>query len=199
MDLTVARNQATKDAKAKSQGKLSQAQRRTLIGAGVVGAAVLAYGTYASIQSGEATRLIEKGKDFFVGKNESAWKLDRSLSDQTMDADTIYSKVVSKINPDYGAPGTKVNCRRATFAYEMRRRGYDVAATRTTDGRGQTMVGMYNAGSKDKSIVPGTRTGMSGRLIKEHITKKVSYLVRLHSSRQTNLDLLQTWLLQMIF
>jgi hypothetical protein len=60
--------------------------------------------------------------------------------------------VVKHINPDYGAIGTKMNCRRATFSYEMRRRGYDVQATRTTNANGQNVMGLLNATSPGKKI-----------------------------------------------
>ena len=44
-----------------------------------------------------------------------------------------------------GKFGTKLNCRRCTFAYELSRRGYDVKATRTMKGTGQTYLGVAKA------------------------------------------------------
>ncbi len=56
-----------------------------------------------------------------------------------------------------------MNCRRCTFAYEMRRRGYDVAATRTTNGRGQTAVGVYNALNTEGDIAKVGKLSMIAR------------------------------------
>lgn len=144
--LAAKRNQALDDAVAKSQGKLTDKQRKIALGAAAVGAIIAGGAVYTSVQSGQARRLMEKGKDYLKtreNKYDPGWKLDRSLSDK-MSSEEIMSKVVSKINPNYGDTGTKVNCRRATLAYEMRRRGYDVKATKTTNGHGQTFLGMRN-------------------------------------------------------
>lgn len=171
MELEDKRDQAVRDAEAKSKGKLSENQRKLVTGAVVVGGILAAYGAYTMVQSGEATRLITKGKDFFKGKDDPGWKFDRSLADKK-DVDTLVKDVVDKVNPDYGMPGTKMNCRRATFAYEMRRRGYDVTATKTSDGRGQTPVGVYNALSKEKDIVPSTPGAMIRKVVSENVQKK---------------------------
>jgi len=77
------------------------------------------------------------------------------------------SSVVSKINPDYGGFGTKQNCRRCTFAYEMRRRGYDVAATKTTDAHGQTLIGLDNAIGPSRK--PDRTTGKVATLAKSGV------------------------------
>jgi len=50
----------------------------------------------------------------------------------------IEKKVVKPINPQYPGFGTTNNCLRATYSYEMRRRGFDVAATKTKLATGQT-------------------------------------------------------------
>lgn len=61
-----------------------------------------------------------------------------------MSADDIMNKVVSRINPDYGGIGTKNNCRRCTYAYEMSRRGFNVKATKSVSATGQNIAGAYN-------------------------------------------------------
>lgn len=137
--------QAQQDAESKRQGKLTSKQKTIIKGAAVVGVTLALATTYSKGQSGDLNRLALKGKDFLNGKNKGAYKTNVSLADKTLDADGIMSKVVKDINPNYGTTGTKVNCRRATFAYEMRRRGMDVAATRTTNGSGQTAIGINNA------------------------------------------------------
>ena len=107
------------------------------------GALVAAYAGYKFVDSGTANsafqkclRVIDRSDDLF-NKKEG---LSGNLS-----SDDIMKNVVSRINPDYGSAGTKNNCRRCTFAYEMSRRGYDVKATRTLKGTGQHGAGLYEA------------------------------------------------------
>lgn len=69
---------------------------------------------------------------------KGGWKRDESLAKPNMSLKDIESKVVSGVNPDYPGIGTTNNCLRASYAYEMRRRGFDVAATKTTFATGQT-------------------------------------------------------------
>lgn len=132
-------------AETKEQGKLTKKQKAALIGATVVAA----YATYKFVDSGSASRLVAKGK-FVLGMDDLGFKKNSNLANPDMDADEIMSSVVSRINPGYGGVGTKNNCRRCTFAYEMSRRGYDVKATKTINGTGQTAAGLHNATSKNK-------------------------------------------------
>lgn len=134
--------QDLKDAEAKEQGKLTRKQKYALVGASVVAA----YATYKFVDSGHATQMIAKGKAA-LGHTDLEFKKNSVLSRKDMSPDEIMSSVVKRINPNYGAPGTKNNCRRCTFAYEMSRRGYDVKATRTLKGTGQTAVGLNSATS----------------------------------------------------
>lgn len=69
------------------------------------------------------------------------WPKDKTLADPKLDVDGIQKKVVAQINPDYPGLGTTNNCLRCTYTYEMRRRGYDVAATKTILASGQTALG----------------------------------------------------------
>lgn len=80
--------------------------------------------------------------------------------------DQLSRDVVSKVNPDYGKLGTKMNCRRCTFAYEMRRRGYDVKATKSAGATGQTAAGLLNAIDPKSNMAPG-RIGILRRYYKE--------------------------------
>ena len=77
------------------------------------------------------------------------------------------SKVVSRINDDYGKIGTTMNCRRCTFAYAMSRKGYDVSATKTISGTGQTGIGLYNAIS-DKGKIKGGKLGFYAEIYKDN-------------------------------
>jgi len=161
------RERALVDAEKKRQGKLSTTQKKVVIGASVAAALIAAKVTHDGIQSGDFHRLAAKGKNFLNKDVAFGFKRNEKLADMDLDIDGIQNLVVKKINPDYGGIGTKMNCRRATFAYEMRRRGYDVAATKTTNGSGQTAIGLFNAIDPNAT---GTKTGMfsyAKRAIKE--------------------------------
>jgi hypothetical protein len=69
------------------------------------------------------------------------WKKKPELS-KKMSVEQLESKVVKQVNPEYPKAGTKMNCRRATFTYEMRRRGYDVTATKSHFATGQDIQGL---------------------------------------------------------
>lgn len=98
----------------------------------------------------------DSGKFHQMKTKNTPWKTNKSLAKKKMSVDELHEKVVKPINPSYGAKGTKMNCRRCTFVYEMRRRGYDVKATKSTIAAGQTSKGMNKAISnvhkKDESI-----------------------------------------------
>lgn len=147
---------ALADAEAKRQGKLSSKQKKVIIGASIVAALAATYVIQDNIQSGEARRLIEKGREHFTGE-AFAFKRDPKLADLRHE-DEIHEKIVKQVNPDYGGIGTKMNCRRATFTYEMRRRGYDVQATKTTNGNGQTAFGLH------KATTPGAKDLHTGKI-----------------------------------
>lgn len=123
-------------------GKLTDRQKKALKGAAVVGVIVAAGVTYSMLQSGEGRRLTTKGA-MFVKRQDSLFpfKMKPKLM-RDMDVDELMRDVVPQVNPGYGGIGTKMNCRRCTMAYELRRRGYDVTATRTTNAHGQTIFGM---------------------------------------------------------
>lgn len=103
-----------------------------------------------TIESGNARVAINKGKRFVQGKRDGVlYKTDKALAKKNMSENEIMSKVVKDINPDFGSFGANMNCRRCTLAYEMRRRGMDVKATKTTNARGQHGKGLAKAtGSK---------------------------------------------------
>lgn len=155
---------ALADAERKRQGKLSQGQKRVVIGASVVAALIAAKVTADTIQSGQGRRLIERGKELVTGKKFS-FKRNTDLASQGLSADQIKELVTSKINPDFGEIGTTMNCRRATMAYELRRRGYDVMATRTTNAYGQNMPGLLNALSPGQKEAPTSVPGWIGQVL----------------------------------
>ena len=68
-----------------------------------------------------------------------------------MNVTELHTKVVKPINKDYPDEGTKMNCRRCTVAYEMRRRGMDVKATKSKYASGQTSKGLRLATNTKES------------------------------------------------
>lgn len=137
---TAVRDKAAKRANDIETGQTTDRQRNIKRGAAFAGVVIAAGATYALVQSGEGHRLAEKGRAF-MDKTYS-WKAKPELSSQSLDADQLFDDVVKGVNPDFGGIGTKQNCRRCTFAYELRRRGFDVTATKTTNAHGQSFVGL---------------------------------------------------------
>lgn len=162
---------ATRDAEAVRTGKLTDHQKKVLIGIGATAGVLAIVSAYTLVEHGEANRLMIKGREAFSGKTFE-WAKNPELARKDLSIDQIKSMVVDKINPGYGAPGTKMNCRRCTFTYEMRRRGMDVAATKSSFGAGQTPAGVYNALLEDPTNRVGTsRFGMAKSLISEAIAE----------------------------
>lgn len=136
-----------------SAHKKEQAKKAMIVAGAVVVGAVAAKQLYKYIDSGRAQADISTAKDFLNSKDKSlgdwlfepAFKQNADLADKSLNSQEIMEKVVSRINPNYGEPGTTNNCRRCTFAYELSRRGYDVVATKTLEGTGQTNVGLMDA------------------------------------------------------
>lgn len=65
------------------------------------------------------------------------WNKKKEYSSPKLSESAIKKKVVPGINKNFPGLGTTNNCMRCTYAYEMRRRGFDVAATRTMLASGQ--------------------------------------------------------------
>lgn len=178
-ELTEFRDIAKKDAIAVREGKRTDFQKKVLIGAGVVAAVLVAATIHENLQSGEFNRLSIKGKAFLDGRKTPEFKKNLSLADKNMDVDELTQKVVAHVNPDYNnwesgvisSMGARMNCRRATFTYEMRRRGFDVQATKTTTASGQHAVGVINALSPGKDIQRTSMTGLLTGRVREAIGK----------------------------
>lgn len=123
---------------------MSPDQQLFAVQSGVVLAILAAHGAY---------RLKDSGKIHQFSSRNIPLKTNKTLSRKNMSIDSLHSTVVKQINPEFGKPGTKMNCRRCTFAYEMRRRGYDVKATKSTLATGQSGKGLIKAiNPKDSPI-----------------------------------------------
>lgn len=161
-DLRKVQMSALDDANRKREGRLSKGERNVAIAAGVIAA----YAGYKLVDGGNLTAANQRIKQMLNGENGSPWKVNTDLASKDMDVDDIASKVMSRINPNYGQPGTTNNCRRCTMAYEMSRRGYDVSATKSISGTGQNAAGMAQAFGTD------VKGGMMGAKLKARIEKR---------------------------
>lgn len=92
----------------------------------------------------------DSGRKDAKKSGDTEFNKDPNLA-KKMSVTQLKTNVVKPINPKYGEPGTKMNCRRCTMAYEMRRRGYDVKATESKYASGQTLKGMKKANSIEKT------------------------------------------------
>jgi len=101
---------------------------------------------FAAIIAAHATfHLIDSGKIHQRRTKNTPIKVDKKLARKNLSIDQLHETVVKPINPNYGDMGTKMNCRRCTFAYEMRRRGLDVKATKSVADTGQSAKGLVEA------------------------------------------------------
>jgi hypothetical protein len=122
------RDQHVKDIEKLKQGKLTDFQKKALIGAGITAAVLITVGAY-KLHDERARRYIQEGDKII---SPIKFKRNDALA-RTMTSDQIMHEVVPQINPGHGY-GRKINCLRCTFAYELRRRGFDVEATSTSKG-----------------------------------------------------------------
>lgn len=136
-----------------------QRHKKALIGAGVAAGVLVVYGGIKMNESGELPRKIQQVKAF-ASKSESSWKMKPILADPNLNESQIHALVSRSINPEFGKPGTKMNCKRCTYAYEMRRRGFDVKATKSMKATGQNLIGDFNI----KQLKPGENIVGPGRL-----------------------------------
>ena len=150
-----------KDAADIRAGKFTTFQKKVIAGAAVTAVILASYGTFKFVDSGTYHQF--KNRNIPLKKND--------LLSRKMSPDRLMKEVVEPINPDFGIKsGAMMNCRRATFAYELRRRGHDVEATKSILGTGQTVTGMMNATDPKASYKTG---GFSilGNMLKENFTK----------------------------
>lgn len=137
------RKRALKDAEAVQKGKMTSKQKKVVAGAVVV-TAIVGYGLYArGQQSGALNSYKLMGQARLAGR-KVPFNVNKELSGK-MSASELLSKVAKPVNPGYSKAGGKMNCRRSTYAYELRRRGFDVHATTSAVGWGQSESGVINA------------------------------------------------------
>ena len=150
----------TKDIDAIEKGKLTSTQKKMVVGAAVVGA-VVAYGAVSvGIESGNFNSMALRGKALLDG-SDSIFAKNSAFAGYKTGAD-VAAHVIGGVNPNYTTAGGKMNCRRCTMTYELRRRGYDVQATTAASGWGQSESGLINSmkGAGPKRYGSTSLTGM---------------------------------------
>ena len=145
-------------AEAIRKGKMTPTQKKILIGAGA--AALIVGGVYGAqgarmAQSGQLNAYKLRGQSLLKGNRTFEFKKNPKLSEYNDPADVL-KHVVKPVNPNYRIPGGQMNCRRSTYTYELRRRGYDVQATTSSLGWGQSETGAINALTKGRNISRST-------------------------------------------
>ncbi len=131
------------DIKKHRSTKVGSAEDATLLA--IYGGVVLAV-----VAVKQAKKYRDSGRKDAKRTGDKEFKKNPELA-KKMSVAQLHNKVVTPINPGYGQKGTKMNCRRATMAYEMRRRGYDVKATKSEFASGQTIRGMKKVADVGKS------------------------------------------------
>ena len=134
---------ALRDAEAVQKGKLTSTQKKVIIGGVAVGAIAAGVIVYRGQQSGalNSYKLLAQAR---LRGQKVPFKVNKDLS-KSMSASELLNKVAKPVNPNYSSMGGKMNCRRSTYAYELRRRGFDVNATTSAVGWGQSESGVINA------------------------------------------------------
>lgn len=134
---------ALRNAQAVQQHKLTSTQKKVIVGAVVVGAVAGAVVITRGQQSGAFNSLALRGSAFVRGE-KVPFNVNKELSGR-MSVNDLLNKVAKPVNPGYHTAGGHMNCRRSTYTYELRRRGFDVHATTSAVGWGQSESGVINA------------------------------------------------------
>jgi hypothetical protein len=147
LNLEAQKRQAVRDAEAVQKGKLTRKQKQIVVGAVVVGG-LIGYSMYAKgQQSGALNSWKLMGQARLRGET-NPFAINEKLKG-SMSAEKLLKDIAKPVNPNYSKPGGKMNCRRCTYAYELRRRGFDVHATTSAVGWGQSESGVVNALTTD--------------------------------------------------
>lgn len=168
---------AVQNAEAVQKGKLTSGQKKVILG--VVGvSAILAVGVvYRGQQSGAFNSAALRGSAFLRG-DKTPFAVNDKLRGH-MSADELLNKVAKPVNPGYSKMGGKMNCRRSTYAYELRRRGFDVHATTSAVGWGQSESGVINA------LTPGSSNFYRARSVSQAVVSTGSSSVA-RGDKRTN-------------
>lgn len=173
---------ALRDAEAVNNGKLTSKQKKVIVGAVGVSAIIAAGFLYKGQQSGALNSWVLQGRARLRGQ-KIPFNVNPALR-RPMSANELLSRVAKPVNPGYSKAGGKMNCRRSTFAYELRRRGYDVNATTSAAGWGQSESGVINA------LTPGSdkfyrSMSMSSGVVKDRTSSVARGDTRVNAVKKT--------------
>lgn len=161
--LDKSQQRALKDAEAVKKGKLTSTQKKMIIG-GVAVAGVLAYAAVVKGQQSGALNSWQLLAQARLQGQKVPFNVNKDLA-RKMDASELLNHVAKPVNPGYSKAGGKMNCRRSTYAYELRRRGFDVHATTSATGWGQSESGVINA------LTPGAKNFYRSRSVSDAVVK----------------------------
>ena len=163
-----------KDAESIRRGGLTSTQKQVLIGSLVVGALVGSVILLNKQQSGEIESIIQRGKSFVKGE-PFQFARNKDFSRKDLSPSEVLGNVVKGINPNYRVPGGQMNCRRCSLTYELRRRGFNVTATPSSIGAGQSESGLINALTpKQRNVTASTSMSAMVASHLDGVRKKVS-------------------------
>lgn len=154
---------ALRDAQSVQKGKLTSTQKRLIVGAILVATVLLAVALMRGHQSGALNQIELLAKQRLHGE-KVPFRANPKLA-RKMSADELLHNVAKPVNPGYSKAGGKMNCRRSTYAYELRRRGFDVHATTSSVGWGQSESGVINA------VTPGGRKFYRARSVSQAVVE----------------------------
>ncbi len=132
-----------KQAEKTRNSRLTPTQKKVLIGAAVVGGVLAASYLSTRVDNETISSAIRRARS--QSDYGSIFKINKDLAKPDLSASDIVTKISKGVNPNYGSQGGQMNCRRASFAHELRRRGFDVQATTSSIGRAQNETGLTNA------------------------------------------------------
>lgn len=171
------RDLLNKTATAVQEGRMTPNQKKLLIAGAIGGGLVLAAYGSSKFQSGEAQVMIARGKARLRGKPFGFDKNEHFANAKTPDEVLAMTK---DVNPNYATQGGAMNCRRCTMTYELRRRGFNVDATTSGIGYGQSESGLINA------LTPGQRNINSGMSMSRNVVAGLGIRGKAGGDRRTN-------------
>lgn len=178
-NVTIAqRDKDLKRAQKPPSSGLTPTQKKVLIGAGVAAVVIGVHMAHRrGIDSEAVGAAIRRGESQM--KYGDVFRPNPAFASR-MTPEQVRSVVAAGVNPNYRSQGGAMNCRRATFAYEMRRRGYDVVATTSPVGYGQNESGLVNA------LTPGVRNRLSTQSMSSFASNFSSSGLRTRGARGDN-------------
>ena len=185
-DVTSQRNQQAtyvrnlqKNAERAREGKLTSNQKALIFGGVAVGGLLLVVGASSMQESGQLNSLKLRGQAALQGK-EFSFKKNELFAAKGKSPDWVLKNVASDINPNYANPGGVMNCRRNSMAYELRRRGFDVQATPSLRGTGQSESGLLNA------LTPGERNKIGVTSLSQNVVSGAGIRAKLSGDSRVN-------------